>query len=55
MSENKIPLELRDKLPVLQDDDGVVWICNVGVSGRCAVTDKTKRILKINVEKIKEN
>ena len=55
MSENKIPLELRDKLPVLQDDDGVVWVCNVGVSGRCAVTDKTKRILKINVEKIKEN
>lgn len=55
MSENKIPLELRDKLPVLQDDCGVVWVYNVGVSGRCAVTNKTKRILKINVENKKEN
>ncbi len=54
MSENKIPLEIRDKIPVLQDDDGVIWIYGIGVSQRCAVTDKTKRFLKINVEKTNE-
>ncbi len=51
MSENKIPAEIRDKLPVLQDDEGVVWVCDVGVAQRCAVDSKTKRILKIKVEK----
>ncbi len=54
MSENKIPTELRDKLPVLQDDEGVVWVSDVGVAQRCAADSKTKRILKIKVKKIKE-
>jgi len=55
MSENKIPTDLRDKMPVIADDDGVVWVYGLGVSQRCTTTDKTKRVLKINVEKIKEN
>ena len=55
MSENKIPVTLRDKIPVLQDDVGVVWVYNVGVAQRCAVTDKTKRLFKINVQNKKEN
>ncbi len=50
MSENKIPIELRDKIPVIADDDGVIWVYGVGVAQRCATDNKTKRFLKIKVE-----
>ena len=47
--ENKIPLHLRETLPVIADEEGVVWIYSVGVAHRCAVTDSTKRMYKIEV------
>lgn len=53
-SEYKIPAEERDTLPVIADDEGVIWICGIGVSGRCAVNEKSKNILKIDV-KIEES
>ena len=53
-SENSIPLEERDNLPVLADEKGVIWVYGFGVSGRCAVTDNTKRILLIEAEKKKD-
>lgn len=54
-NEYHIPVEERDILPVLADDNGVIWICGIGVAHRCAVTENTKRILKINAEKVKGN
>ncbi len=51
-SENKIPVEERDILPVIADDNGVIWIHGIGVAERCAVNVKSKRILKISVEEI---
>ena len=53
-SENSIPLEERDNLPVLADEKGVIWVYGFGVSGRCAVTENTKRILIIEAEKKKD-
>ena len=53
-SENSIPLEERDNLPVLADEKGIIWVYGFGVSGRCAVTDNTKRILLIEAEKKKD-
>ena len=47
--ENKIPKNLRDSLPVIADEKGVVWVYNIGVSARCAVTKNTKRIYEIEV------
>lgn len=46
-TEFKIPLDERENLPVLSDQNGVVWVHKIGVSSRCAVTDSTKRIIKI--------
>ena len=42
-TENKIPLNMRDTLPVIADDLGVVWVHTIGVSQRCAVNKNTKR------------
>ena len=50
-NEYRIPVEARDLIHVLADDKGVIWIYGIGVAHRCAVTENTKRILKIDVQK----
>lgn len=49
MNEHKIPREERDFIPLIADERGVVWIYGIGVSQRCAVTEKTEHIMIINV------
>lgn len=48
-TECKIPLHLRDSLPVIADEQGVIWVHNIGVAQRVAVTNKTKKAFKIEV------
>ncbi len=48
-TECKIPLNVRESLPVIADDLGVVWVCNIGVAERVAVSDATNKMLKIEV------
>jgi len=48
-TEYKIPIEQRDSLPVLSDDNGIVWVYKIGVAERCAADEKSNKILKINV------
>lgn len=49
-TEHKIPLNVRNTLPVIADDLGVVWVHNIGVSQRCAVNDNSKNAYVIDVE-----
>ena len=49
-TEYSIPQNTRETLPVLADDEGVVWVYSVGVAERCAVTKQTLNIIKIEVE-----
>ncbi|MBR3961309.1 MAG: tRNA lysidine(34) synthetase TilS [Clostridia bacterium] len=46
-TENAVPIELRDSLPIVADEDGVIWIYNMGVAERVAITDKTEKFLLI--------
>lgn len=48
-TECKIPNNVRKSLPVIADQKGVVFIHTIGVAGRCAVSEKSKNILKIEV------
>ena len=45
--ELAVPEDMRAYIPVIADDEGVVWIYGVGVADRCAVTKKTKEITVI--------
>ena len=45
----KVPAEIRDILPVLYDDRGIVWACGLPVSDRVKVTGETKKIMSIKV------
>lgn len=46
-NEKCVPTEIRDLVPVLADDKGVLWVYNLGVARRCAINRNTKKILKI--------
>ena len=50
--EYKIPLDERENLPVLADDNGVVWIYKIGVAERVAADESSNNIYIITVEKI---
>ncbi len=49
-NEEAVPISIRDTLPVIADEKGVIWVCGIGVAQRCAVTENTKRIKKIEVK-----
>ena len=49
-NENNVPVDLRGELPVIADDEGVVWVCGIGVAQRCAVSSKSERVIKIEVK-----
>jgi len=49
-NELKIPRGKRSSLPVIADDRGVVWIHDIGIASRCAVSKKTERIYYVECE-----
>ena len=49
-TECKTPLNIRNTLPVIADDEGVVWVHSIGVCQRCAVSPDTKSAYIIDVE-----
>ena len=49
-NELNIPVEMRDSLPVLCDDQGVIWVYSVGVDYRCCVDDKSSNIIFVRGE-----
>ena len=51
-NESDIPKDEREKIPVIADEKGVIWIYGIGVAHRCAVSENTKRIVMINTDKI---
>lgn len=48
-TEYKIPLNVRENLPVIADEQGVIWVHNIGVAERVAAREATNKILKIEV------
>ena len=45
----KIPVEIRDILPVLYDDAGIIWACGLPLGDRVKITGETKNILAVKV------
>lgn len=51
-NESNVPKDERDRIPVIADEKGVIWIYGIGVAHRCAVTENSKRIIMINTNEI---
>lgn len=52
-TEKKIPINERENLPVVADDEGVIWVYGVGVAERVKVQKNTKKIMLVKSEIIK--
>lgn len=50
LSEQKLPAYQRDKLFVLEDLQGIVWLEGFGCAERACVDKNTKKVLKISVK-----
>ncbi len=46
-AEENIPIELRDKIPVISDDLGVVWVFGFGVTKRCCASEYSDNIILV--------
>ncbi len=46
-NEENIPIEIRDSLPVLADDAGVVWVQGFGVTKRCCALGSCNNIVLV--------
>lgn len=49
-NELGVPIEKRDVLPILYDDEGVVWVFGVGTNSRCRVIDYATNIIFVTGE-----
>ncbi len=48
--DKKAPKELRDRIPVVADEEGILWVVGIAVSERSRISAETRRILKITFE-----
>ncbi len=49
-NERGVPVSQRDKILVICDEEGLVWVEGFGVAQRCAVDEKTKNVGIIEVK-----
>jgi tRNA(Ile)-lysidine synthase len=46
-NEARVPVEIRELIPVISDEKGIVWVYGFGPDERCKVTDETQRVILI--------
>jgi tRNA(Ile)-lysidine synthase len=52
--DEKIPREERDKIPIIQDDENILWIVGYRMSELYKITKDTKKVLLLEYKKLKE-
>lgn len=50
-NEHKISPHLRDRILIISDENGIVWIEGFGAAERCSVDENTKRVVTIEVKR----
>ncbi|MBI4577774.1 MAG: tRNA lysidine(34) synthetase TilS [Planctomycetes bacterium] len=55
LSDNKVPADERDKIPILVMDDHPIWVVGYRIDNRVRITRKTSRILEIRVKPADRN
>ena len=49
-NEKNVSIEKRGMLPIICDDEGIVWIYSIGVSERCSINENSCNIVCIKGE-----
>ncbi|NQT29666.1 MAG: tRNA lysidine(34) synthetase TilS [Candidatus Saganbacteria bacterium] len=47
--DEKVPLKLRDSIPIIESDGKIVWVAGYRLNDRAKVTKKTKKIVKLEL------
>jgi len=48
-TDEKIPRYLRERIPVLECSEGIVWVCGLRIDDRFKITPQTRRALRVEV------
>ena len=48
MINEKIPRHLRDHLPLLVDEEKILWVCGYRVDERVKISSETRRVLAVD-------
>jgi tRNA(Ile)-lysidine synthase len=51
LTDCKYPRPLRDEIPVVYDDDGLVWLAGLEIDDRVKVTNETGKVIRIEIRK----
>jgi len=52
MIDARIPRDWRDRIPIVISGDSILWVAGYRIDERVKVTDSTKQILRLELERI---
>jgi tRNA(Ile)-lysidine synthase len=52
--DEKVPRDERNRIPLIVSGDDIVWVIGYRADDRFKVTEKTKRVLKLEVKKLRD-
>jgi tRNA(Ile)-lysidine synthase len=52
MLDAKIPHDRRDRIPIVTDDAGILWVVGCRIAERAKVTGQTKKVLRLKFTQI---
>jgi tRNA(Ile)-lysidine synthase len=52
MQDVKIPGDRRDRVPILADEAGILWVVGYRTAERVKITEQTKKVLQLKFERI---
>ncbi len=55
LTDRKVPRILRDEIPILTDQNKIVWVVGIEVNALCKLTPRTQRILKVQFQPAETN
>ena len=50
--DNKVPQALRDRVPIIADQDRIVWVVGYRIGESVKVTDRTEKLLRLKVRRL---
>lgn len=52
--DNKVPKNVRDRVPIVTDGSRIVWVVGYRIGDDVKITDATKKVLKLKVRRIED-
>lgn len=52
--DNKVPKDVRDRIPILTDGSRIVWVVGYRIGDDVKITDATTKVLKLKVKRLEE-